>query len=530
MILKRLLFSSLFSVILVWTQTSLGAYGSNRYYDTVFLGERNFEIYSGPLDPKIHYNEHIKAQTFLDEIYYNTFFENNLEKNIFEWDRLWNEEMPAMSYCPNFYLNENIDYIRYLYRLISISYLFESIKDHAKLSYKLGYNSDVCDLDWDKLFGKCSPKSKNMKTFIERAKYRYLLGFDPLSEGLMTLADAKEWVKTLHQNFDKETITGKRLNDWCLEKKNCGRFSYEELQEGLANVCNKDSDLIQKICSEEDNLYGISHSKIPKELLLKSNITRVINNGGFASACLNRFSLIFKERESYYPWLEEAFPLVKKKLEKEGEDYLQGQIFIPGALKEFDDRGLTSFLFVEPTPTPIPTPEPTPTPAPKIVEVRPTPKPEIKPTPVPLATPTPKPTPAPVQLSQFEMAVKKLNDEKLKLSHVDMKKFSGEFPQVKRLMKAIEGPLRDYQTRKALTDMKKYDKLGSESQPMRLLFLKLLIDQDSHVGLWNIVSIIGEKFYVINDLDKKNDPILVKLHNSQETNGEWQLTILSDQK
>ena len=141
--------------------------------------------------------------------------------------------------------------------------------------------------------------------------------------------------------------------------------------------------------------------------------------------------------------------------------------------------------------------------------------------------PTPKPTPKP-ELSEFEKAVTKLVRFQLKESDVDMEKFSTEYPHIKRLVKAISGPLKDYQTRKALNDMKKYDKLGSKAQPVRLLFLKLLIDQESHTGLWNIVSVLGDKFYVINDLDKKKFPVVIKLHNSAATDNRWQVTIVSE--
>lgn len=495
----------------------------------VFLGEKDFQLYAGPNDPSVQYSPNTASQKFMDQVFYDSFFHNKIEPNIFEWEKLWDKELPAMSYCPNFYLNEHIDYIRYLYRLISISYLFEELKDHAKLSYKLGYSSNICDLDWKKVFGECSPISKDMNTFTRRAKFRYLLGYNPSSEGLLTLSEAKRAVKAMHGHLDGNTITGKRLGDWCHSSGNCNDFSYNELKKGLGSICKKDKKLINLFCSEKDELYGIYGTTIPKELLIKSNVTRVLNNGGFANACLDRFSNLFKKRQLRYPWLEEVFPIIKEQLEKQGGNYLQGSIFIPGALKEFDDRGLTSFLFVKPTPvaTPRPTPAPTPRPKPIVAIVKPSPIATARPAPKPIPKATPRPTPTPIP-SQFEVAVNRLVSDNLKESDVNMAIFKTQYPHVKRLVKAIQGPLRDYQTRKALTDMKKFDKLGSKAQPVRLLFLKLLIDQGSHKGLWNIVSIIGEKFYVINDLDKKNIPVVIKLHNSMATDNKWQITVISE--
>ena len=521
------------AILTAFISGSLGAkaqpVGSNRYYNLVFLGEKDFDIYSGPSDPSLVYQEHYADKKFLDQIYYDTFFDQSIEANIFEWEQLWEKDLPSMSYCPNVYLNEHIDYIRYLYRLISISYLFESLKDHAKLSYKLGFSSEVCDLDWKKVFGNCAPKGEDMNLFIRRAKYRYLLGFDPTSEGLLTIGEAKTWVSSLHGNLDNKSIVGKRLGDWCRDQENCDDFSYHELKKGLNSICNKDKEMINLFCSENDNLYGISQSEIPKDLLIKSNVTRVINTGGFAQACLDRFSSLFEKKQTRYPWVEDTFPLVKSKLEVEDKDYIQGRIFTPGALKEFDDRGLTSFLFVKPTPVPTPKPTPVPTPAPVVAKVIPTPAPTPIPTPKPTPRPTPKPKPTPrPELSAFEKAVANLINNRLKESKVDMEKFRVGHPHVKRLVKAIAGPLKDYQTRKALTDMKTYDKLGTKAQPVPLLFLKLLIDQDSHTGLWNIISILGDKFYVINDLDKKSIPVVMHLDNSRKTDNIWQITIISE--
>ena len=93
-----------------------------------------------------------------------------------------------------------------------------------------------------------------------------------------------------------------------------------------------------------------------------------------------------------------------------------------------------------------------------------------------------------------------------------------------------EEALKKYQTRFALESMKNADKLGSIDEPVRLMFLKFLVAQDQHQGLWNIVNVIGPEFYVVNDLDKKTDPVWVKLSNERSTNFNWQLTIVSLRK
>lgn len=106
--------------------------------------------------------------------------------------------------------------------------------------------------------------------------------------------------------------------------------------------------------------------------------------------------------------------------------------------------------------------------------------------------------------------------------------FQDELAFSEQMLKAIQAPLRDFQKQSVLRDFKRYDKLGSKGQPVRLLFLKLLIDQEAHKGLWNIIGILGDTFYVINDLERKSIPVVVQLQNNKSTGHRWQITILSE--
>lgn len=503
---------------------------SNAYYDSIFLGEKDFETYQGPLDPSLVYQEHLATNTFLDTIFEENYFYDLSSPEVSRWKSEWFGYFPAMSACPNFYLNENIEYIRYLYRLISISYLFESLKDHSQLYFSLGFDNDPwCGLDWKEVFGTCQPESKDMKTFVMRTQFRYLLDFDPLKNRQMGAKERDVWIakkQAYLQSNDPNGIVDYRLKATCTSESDCGNLRSTEIKNTISQACKRDKELINLLCSEKDMLYGISPSGIPRELLIKSNVMRVINEGGFAENCLRRYSDLQKSKERRYDWLLDTFTYVKKKMDKEKPDYLQGQIFIPGALKEFDDRGLTEFLFVAPTPTP--TPEPTPAPTPKPTP-RPTPVPTViaTPTPTPKPTPTPTPTPEPIP-SQFELARAKLVKDKLKESPVNMEIFADEFTFEDKFVSRVRGPLAVFQTIKALKDLKKYDKLGSKRTPVKLFFLKLLIDQESHKGLWNIISVLGNQFYVKNDLENKDYPVLCRLENSAKTGHKWQITILSE--
>ena len=83
-------------------------------------------------------------------------------------------------------------------------------------------------------------------------------------------------------------------------------------------------------------------------------------------------------------------------------------------------------------------------------------------------------------------------------------------------------------TRDALKEMKTFDKLGSEEGPVPLLFLKYMIDMQEHTGLYNLINVLGDEFYVSNEIDSafKPDSEKVKLINDESTGGKWQLYIL----
>jgi hypothetical protein len=236
---------------------------------------------------------------------------------------------------------------------------------------------------------------------------------------------------------------------------------------------------------------------------------------------------LFERKEAKDHYLKLFFPVVKKDLMKKDKRYAQGSLFLPGALKEFDDRGLTDFLYrPEPGPEPVLKPEPKPEPVPVVVikKPEPPPKPEPLPEPEPVVV-IPEPEPEP---SEFEKAYKKLvNTEAAKVA-LNMNEFKDDFIFTERMIKALKGPLKDYQTRVALKDMKKFERVGSREEPVRLIFLKFLIDNNMHQGLYNITAVLGGEFYVVNDIDGSSEPVPIELKNDKETNYRWEIELLRE--
>ena len=60
--------------------------------------------------------------------------------------------------------------------------------------------------------------------------------------------------------------------------------------------------------------------------------------------CLIRYSKIFAHKENIDPYIVKQFPLIRSHLIKAQSRYKQGELFLPGSLKEFDMKGLSDFL------------------------------------------------------------------------------------------------------------------------------------------------------------------------------------------
>lgn len=512
--MKRLL------LLLVFISSFANA--NSDFYEEVGLGENDLPHYSGPLNPRMSHQVTSGALEFADEVFTTNYFAPVTSQAIYEWEQAWFDDLPNQSACPNSYMAENINYIRYLYRLLTLSYVYESLKDYQETLYGLGQSSQTCSISYDVLFKKCIPKNDEMKKFVMRAKN--VVTKDLKERNLERFDNKKKnnWLARVRNTRDDLSPAQGRVRGWCEENTSgCDSLKDGDVVKGLTLACNQEKELFTRICSEKDQLHGLSRIPELVPVLASSHVLKVINKGGHGEACLARYARLLAMKERWHPPLKWIMPAVKSKLSFLEDRYSQGVLFVPGALREFDERGLGDFLFATPTPEP----EVTPTPVVAIVPT-PVPTPIVIPKPVekPVVIVTPKPTPTPKPLSAFEYAVK-LHFNGRDPIDVDMNRFSSEGRFGPKIVEKLREPLKQYQTRQALQDMKKADRLGTIKEPVRLMFLKYLIDEDQHQGLWNIVNVLGEGIYVINDLEAKQTPVWVRLRNDRSTDYSWQLTI-----
>lgn len=481
------------------------------------LGEKRLDEYHERYTPLVYRDLYRGKLSFKDDIFFQNYLDIYMFEDEKEYAHFLGAELTAGFLCPNEDLSRHMDDIRYSYRLIALSYLIEAQWHNNMLSKTFGFKK-VCHFspeDWAK---SCEPKSREMKEFVSNLKK-----YSPKNqEKLPEAYSAYDWIKASKKQ-KPELISHYRLRGQC---KDCNE---KKLMALLNSDCEENEKLMDLICSEKDEVFGHSSHRDAYFLLGQSNIINSFNEKGEALGCLRRFSEVFASKEVAYPALKDLFPPVLSHLRQEyGERYLQGRVFFYGSGKEFREKGLAD-IFVEKKETPKPKKaEPVPVSkkveTPKIVIQEPAPKPEPKVTAAPAKR---KEIPSPVK-SAFLQAAEVRESSNLPRADVDMMKLKYDYVFSLHMINTISERLKTFMTQTALREMVTFDKLGTKEGPVPLLFIKFMIDMEEHQGLWNLVNVLGNRFYVSNEIDSefKPKPQYVELSNSAETDGQWQLSIL----
>jgi hypothetical protein len=511
---------------LVFTCTQAFAVPLERSFSEGYLGEKTQPIYAGPWRPVSHHDPYFGRYSLDDEQFFNGYFYNYIWEGAPDWSRFFSEEMMGASTCPHNILSQNFDEIRYGFRLIALSYLLE-ILDGERHEMALLKKADTCTFDLQEILKTCRPKTDDMKTFIQNLTTQKPYSAPIIDKSHNFATYQKTWLQKI--NTKDATLGGIRLKVQCRsENTSCVNMPAEKAVAMMGRSCGEDRKLFQEICSEEDQLYGISTSPMSTHLLSTSNLMNLINAEGMAMGCLRRFGQMMASKERHYPVLNGLQPIVYSQLRTNyGERYLLGRAFVFGALKEFTQKGLKNIF--EPQVAKVEE-----KPVEKPIEVAKTPVVAEKPVVVEVKPVVPEKKPAKTPEVPLEVKTAFLQAAEVRLSQnlervdVDMLKFRYDYVFSMAELQLLSESLKDYVARGALEEMRSWDKLGEKEAPMPLTFLKYLIDSENHQGLYNVVGVLGDKFWVMNDIDqaKQLNSEYVELRNDASTGNTWQLYIL----
>jgi hypothetical protein len=493
----------------------------DRIHAQGYLGEKRLDSYSERYYPLVNHDMYQGKMSFQDEEYFQNYFSPYLFQSEKDLSFFIRSELNGGLSCPNELLSQHFEEIQYSYRLITLSYLIEAqwqmkmFSDHFRMK-------STCSFDLGKWAQTCRPKSEPMKKFIER-----LSQYSPRYEEYLPPSYKKEdWWKEFI------TLKGQTYSHYKFRSDCKGKCSESDLAGKFQSICSENQRTMDLICSEIDELYGLTGNRDAYQLLAVSNIINTYNKQGEALGCLRRFSEVMGHKEVRYKALAQLFPALKTQLRQKYEErFLQGRVFFFGASKEFENKGLSN-IYVKEQKLKIES-------AAKELEIEE--PPVLKP--VAVVVPEKKPAPLPevvapkrkeiIEVKQpnksaFLQAAEIRISSNLEQVEVDMLKLKYDYVFTLNMLNALSEKLKTFMTREALTEMMAYDRLGSKEGPVPLLFIKFMIDMEEHHGLWNLISVLGEKFYVSNEIDASFKPVpeLVALRNNETTGRQWQLFIV----
>ena len=512
---------------------SLTTFASSESYVRTLLGERDGGLYAGPWRPEYNHDPYFGRMELDDDQFLQNFFFRHLWQDAPQISRFLGPELTGATTCPNEVLSIQSESMRYGYRLVVMSYLLEII-DGLRHDAILLKKANTCTFNLQDLLKQCRPISEEMSAFIRGLAAQRPYQDPTVDQKHIYSKFESEWVREVQQGG--KLIGSTRVFAQCqVEAKNCGQLTPVSGAEMLGRACELDKNLLTQICSEKDQLFGISSMPLITQLLITSNLMSLYNSQGYGPGCLRRYGQLMSGHERVPAHMRWTLPTTRAILLKNyGDRFPLGRAFVYGALKEFRDKGLADVFepkiveevkkpvvaaAVEAKPevvaTPIVKAGPTPVPAPVVVEA-----PQPKPIKIPEVEAYPK--------SAFLLASEIRRSQNLERVDVDMLKFRYDYVFNASEMQLLATTLKDYTTREALKEMHTYDKLGSNEQPVPLTFLKYLIDSENHQGLYNLTGVLGDSFWVSNDVDVKWKPRseFVELKNDEATNRQWQLYLI----
>lgn len=495
----------------------------DRIHSEAYLGEKRIDNYSERWSPVSQFDMYLGKMSFADDQFLQNYFERFMFNQETSMNTFLRSELSKGMTCSNEQMSEHFDDIRYSYRLITLSYLLEGQWHLNMVSKHLGLRSG-CQFDFDKFLQRCGPKNDEMKKFVALLR-KYKPKYE---ESLPKTYIKSDWWKDFAKK-DFKYYSHYRVDTACQ-----GKCAEADLEPKLKRICEEDESLMSLICSEDDQIYGLSTAPDAYHLISLSNIINTYNSRGEAQACLRRFSETFSSKEVRYAALNQLFQVLRTHLTHQYQErFLQGRVFFYGSGKEFEEKGVSN-LYVMEQPLKIaqlddeePVPEVV---IPKKIEEK---------APVKVAV-TKKEAAAPVLVkkeiveipvtlkSAFLQAAEVRKAQNLESVEVDMQKLKYDYVFTLNMINTLSVKLKSFMTRDALKEMMNFDKLGTKEGPVPLFFIKYMIDMQEHTGLYNVLNILGDDFYVSNEIDVnfKTEPERVKLVNNQSTGGHWQIYVL----
>jgi hypothetical protein len=488
--------------------------------DDTVLGQKNFSHYMGPTYPILKIDFYKKSMSFDDKEYYSNYINHKVQNEIFLLNDYFSGEFSQGLSCPDYQYFALKDDIHFYIRLISLSYLDQALNEYGYNLKRLGAEN-ICFSNPKNLIQKCDAKSSMMKNFVKNALKisKNEIQYIPFEQGKKSSVES--WIKEIKFDFPKY-LSQRLVKDNCLAGK-CETPA--GVKSKLNIVCNEHKKLFLSICSEADQNFGLSY--IPElHFSLTSRPTFLSQQNSYFSGCLKRFIESNSLKEYKVNSLKQVFKYKIDENLRKGK--LQGELFRIGELSEIHKKGLREIFKGSIQKAPL--------------KNSITMKDDIRPKFEKIILPAyiEKKTKKIIKKKREILKVKAIEKESAfyiaakfrkkfdaNQVKVDMKKFKYDYTFDLAYLRTYGATINKFSSLKSLKDMKHYDNLGSKDAPIPLKFLKFLIENEKHQNLFNIIQVLGEQFFVENNIDKVESKLeKVSIENSHSTGNQWQISIL----
>ncbi len=490
------------------------------------LGEMKTPSFYGSHIPDFEYNPYSFRFNFIENEMKSNYVERNINDEFIHLSEYISGEFYQGLNCPDESYSEKNSYIKFLVRLQTMSYLFQSLRKHEYAMDQLGVKN-TCALDWMEVIKSCAPQTSEMKYFTKNSA----LAFKNLSEVKANFKPKlenfkKKWIRDIN-NSKGISLTQVQIQKSLLKGE---KVHFKELAARVGSICEKEKNLFLSLCHEKDQLYGLSNISEVYSLLVSSNGLRGINKDRNAAGCVKRFIKQNKNLERSVPFLADMYAILYDYNSSHSPANPQGRLFNIGAAKEFMDKGLTE-VFKPQVKKKVVKEEI------KVVARLSNPKfdkivlPEFK----------KKKKKKRKSIKRKKKEVKKVRKSSFLTSceireegdlvsvDIDMEKFRLDYTFTLTEKQKILPVVKKYSSVSALKSMKKLDRLGSREAPMPLKFLKFLIDGNLNQNLFNMNLVLGEELFVINDIDPNiKSSNLIRLYFRSGSSNGWRISVLRD--
>lgn len=458
------------------------------YFEKRYLGEWQVPMYLGPKDPASSALKYKADMITLDEVDRRRVIDSIYPNQLIRLTDFYADFFKPALECPLKKRIEGAPYIFYGHQLIALSLIEEYLRALRLTSRQLSFLKSSCDFKTANLLRQCKAPRGEMKKFLNRA----LNKIDKTDRSdQFQLSSISDWLKS-------NGVIAKRYIRECHNNNNCERKS--NVESFMNSTCQALKKNFLELCSGEGDYYNLASYFQIGDFFDSSNLSNALLLDKIPLSCPQALRDEFAPREQYHKELDWAFTDSTDLLGKDNK----GRLFITGALREFDLKGLDTFLFNAAKIIKQKPPEP----AIKAIAIKEKKKKIVDKKSIPSIEKVIKAKE--VTLSPIEEAVAQIRKGQA-LAYPDMEKMSQYYKFEKDKLALLSENLKIFMQKEALIDLKNHDKFGSIKEPVRFLFIWFMITQNKREGIKNFRSIIGDEFYMINDWEKKTIPIKTSL-------------------